>query len=62
VWDLNWRDQSPADWAEDGCSLVNRNLSQAEWNQFAGERPYQRTCPALPSGQGAPDDAHATRY
>jgi WD40 repeat protein len=45
VWDLNWWDRGPADWVEAGCGLVNRNLSQAEWNQFAGEREYHRTCP-----------------
>jgi WD40 repeat protein len=36
VWDLSWWDRGPADWVEAGCGLVNRNLSQAEWNQFAG--------------------------
>jgi WD40 repeat protein len=62
LWRLSWWDQPSTDWAEDGCRLVNRNLSQAEWDQFAGDRPYQRTCPALPPGQGAPDDAEATEY
>jgi WD40 repeat protein len=48
VWDLSWWDRPPADWAEAGCGLVNRNLTRAEWDQFAGDRPYQRTCPELP--------------
>ncbi|MGR6963467.1 nSTAND1 domain-containing NTPase [Geodermatophilus sp. URMC 61] len=62
LWDLRWWDRPAADWAQAGCRLVNRNLSQAEWNQFAGDRPYQRTCPRLPNGEGAPDDAPATKY
>ncbi|HYX96783.1 MAG TPA: WD40 repeat domain-containing protein, partial [Geodermatophilus sp.] len=62
VWDLSWWDRPPTDWVEAGCGLVNRNLSRAEWSQFAGERSYQRTCPELPKGEGAPDDAPATRY
>ncbi len=62
VWDLDWSDRSPADWAEDGCRLVNRNLSQIEWDQFVGDRPYEQTCPELPSGADAPADAPDTRY
>ncbi|MFN8456997.1 MAG: TIR domain-containing protein [Anaerolineae bacterium] len=30
------------------CQQVRRNLTAAEWLQFLGERPYRRTCPALP--------------
>jgi hypothetical protein len=59
---LDWWDRSPADWAEDGCRLVNRNLSQIEWDQFVGDRPYEQTCPELPSGADAPADAPAARY
>ncbi len=62
LWDLSWWKRPPAAWAEAGCRLVNRNLSQAEWEQFAGERPYQRTCPDLPAGKGAPDDAPGAEY
>ena len=62
VWNLSRWDRPPADWAEAGCGLVNRNLSRAEWNQLAGDQPYQRTCPELPPGEGAPDDAPATEY
>lgn len=29
------------------CKLANRNLSQAEWKQFAGDIPYQKTCKDL---------------
>ncbi|MEZ5072064.1 MAG: AAA family ATPase [Bacteroidales bacterium] len=34
--------------ADDFCSLLTRNLSQAEWNQYFGaEIPYRKTCPGL---------------
>ncbi|MBM4042141.1 MAG: hypothetical protein FJ290_26895 [Planctomycetes bacterium] len=37
------------------CTLVWRNLSMAEWRLYVGEGiPYQRTCPNLPPGAGAP--------
>jgi WD40 repeat protein len=61
-WDLNWWDRPPADWAETGCRLVNRNLTQAEWDQFAGDLPYERTCPDLPAGGDARDDAPDAQY
>jgi hypothetical protein len=50
------------DWVTVGCGLVNRNLSMAEWNQLLPGIPYERTCPALPPGQGAPADAPGTQY
>jgi WD40 repeat protein len=62
VWYLNGWDRPPADWAAAGCKLVNRNLSQDEWNQSAGDLPYQRTCPKLPLGEGAPKDAPTAQY
>jgi WD40 repeat protein/energy-coupling factor transporter ATP-binding protein EcfA2 len=49
-------------WVEYGCALVNRNLSMTEWNQFVQGRPYERTCPNLPSGDGAPANAPVSRY
>ncbi|MGR6966276.1 nSTAND1 domain-containing NTPase [Geodermatophilus sp. URMC 61] len=62
LWDLRWWTRPPSAWAEAGCRLVNRNLSGAEWDQLAGGLPYQRTCPALPPGGGAPADAPAAEY
>jgi WD40 repeat protein len=62
LWDLSWWDRPSSDWAEAGCRLVNRNLSKAEWDQLAGEHSYQRTCPTLPAGEGAPDDAPVAEY
>src|SRR5512144_534826 len=49
-------------WTSEACRLANRSLSRAEWDEFVGKRtPYVRTCPAFPSGQGAPPDAPAAR-
>jgi WD40 repeat protein len=62
LWDLRWWKRPAADWVENGCRIVNRNLSKAEWDQYAGDLPYQRTCPKLPPGGGAPDGAPAARY
>ena len=31
------------------CEQVARNLTQAEWQHFIGDEPYQATCPNPPS-------------
>src|SRR3712207_1185088 len=49
-------------WVTVGCKLVNRNLSMANWNQLLPGVSYERTCPNLPAGQGAPPDAPAAQY
>jgi WD40 repeat protein len=49
-------------WVASGCGLTRRNLSIDEWNQLLPGVPYERTCPDLPSGEGAPFDAPAARY
>jgi WD40 repeat protein len=37
------------------CNTVLRNLTLGEWHHFVGEEvPYERTCPSLPPGDGAP--------
>jgi WD40 repeat protein len=34
---------------DEACSRLSRNLTLAEWNQFAGfEEPYRKRCPKLP--------------
>jgi hypothetical protein len=50
------------DWVTVGCQLVNRNLSMDEWKQLLPDTPYERTCPDLSPGQGAPTGASAARY
>lgn len=49
-------------WVSAGCVQANRNLSLEEWNQLLGNTPYERTCPELPAGQGAPTDAPVAQY
>ena len=49
-------------WLAYGCKIVGRNFSSADWNQFVRGRPYERTCPDLPSGADAPIRAPAARY
>jgi WD40 repeat protein len=63
-WDQTTRLWNPdfTAWLASGCKLVNRNLSAAEWQQIAQNISYERTCPDLPGGQGAPTDAPAARY
>jgi len=46
-------------WADVACRLVHRNPSLTEWNDVAPDLPYERTCPNLPPGAGAPEDAKA---
>ncbi len=53
----NWGFSS---WAETGCGLINRNLTMDEWETLVPDLPYERTCPNLPSGIGAPPDAPAS--
>ena len=41
--------------AQKVCEKVGRNLSMDEWLLYVGEGiPYERTCPELPPGKGAP--------
>jgi WD40 repeat protein len=48
-----WRLWSAA--ADYLCTRVWRNLSMDEWRLYVGEGiPYERTCPELPPGAGAP--------
>ncbi|UCC61680.1 MAG: hypothetical protein JSV36_12850, partial [Anaerolineae bacterium] len=35
-------------WPVRACAIANRNLTPAEWWQYLGDEPYQRTCPDLP--------------
>ncbi len=55
LWDLSF-----ASWQARACRIANRNLTMNEWTRFVGsDIPYKRTCPDLPSGEGAPPDAPA---
>jgi len=53
LWDLRLES-----WIARACRVANRNLTQAEWEQFMGQGvSYACTCPNLPPGEGAPPDA-----
>lgn len=55
LWDVDFES-----WQARACRIANRNLTMEEWDQYMGtDTPYQRTCPDLPSGQGAPANAPA---
>jgi tetratricopeptide (TPR) repeat protein len=44
LWDLN-----PESWHARACRRANRDLTQAEWDEFIGSaKQYQPTCPDLP--------------
>jgi WD40 repeat protein len=57
LWNLGY-----TSWVNDGCKLVHRNLSLTEWNEFVSGRAYERTCPELLSGSGAPTNAPDAKY
>ncbi len=35
----------PADWIEHACRVAGRNLTETEWRDAFGDRPYRETCP-----------------
>jgi WD40 repeat protein len=39
LWDL-----SRESWMKRACDIANRNLSEAEWQQYLGDEPYRETC------------------
>lgn len=46
LWDIDL-----ASWRTRACTLANRNLSPADWEQLLGRTlPYEPTCPNLPPG------------
>lgn len=49
IWDMDIDN-----WMAKACKIVNRNLTQEEWQRYMGDAPYCRTCPDLPDGP-APD-------
>ncbi|GAA2333715.1 TIR domain-containing protein [Streptomyces kunmingensis] len=57
LWDRDF-----TDWVGASCRVVNRNLTAAEWRQYIPQKRYERTCPNLPAGQGAPPHAPAADY
>jgi len=54
LWDVD-----PNHWVTKACQTANRNLTIDEWKSYVGSSSYRRTCPGLPSGDGAPKNAPA---
>jgi WD40 repeat protein len=46
LWDVD-----EVSWVKLACAIANRNLTQAEWRQYLGSRPYGKTCPGFPEGK-----------
>jgi WD40 repeat protein len=46
LWEID-----PESWSEMACRIANRNLSQAEWQRYLGDIPYEATCRDLRSGK-----------
>jgi WD40 repeat protein len=42
------RAATEAGWQAQACTIANRNLTLAEWQQFFGSETYRKTCPDLP--------------
>ena len=38
-------DTDPAAWEEHACAVAGRNLTEQEWRDAFGDRPYRETCP-----------------
>jgi WD40 repeat protein len=50
------------EWERQVCSITNRNLTMAEWQNYVGAGiPYERTCPGLPAGDGAPSSSQPAK-
>ena len=41
---------SLAAWERQACLVAGRNLTESEWVQFVGDRPYESTCSDYPPG------------
>ena len=55
---VRFPDLDPTSWQSLACRTIGRNMAWAEWTQYVGpEVPYDCTCPDLPPGDGASQDA-----
>jgi WD40 repeat protein len=55
LWNVDVNVQS---WQTRACSIVNRNLTQKEWDLYIGKDvPYSCTCGGLLAGEGTPPHA-----
>jgi WD40 repeat protein/DNA-binding SARP family transcriptional activator len=42
-------DTRPQPWIDHACAVAGRNLTEDEWRDAFGDRPYHRTCPQYPA-------------
>jgi WD40 repeat protein/serine/threonine protein kinase len=56
-------DTDQASWQSAACSIVKRNFTLGEWQQFVGDKPYQKVCANFPVDSSVTQDeltrAHA---
>ena len=45
-WDMN-----PESWKAEACFLAGRNLTQAEWDRYLPDMPYEKTCEQWPADE-----------
>ena len=50
VWPALLLSHSLAAFSQDLCPRLSRNLTAAQWQQYAGGQPYHATCRGLSSG------------
>jgi WD40 repeat protein len=46
LWDVDF-----ASWQTRACAIVTRNLTQAEWKNYFGDKPYEKTCEGVEEGE-----------
>lgn len=51
---LSLWNSSTDSWNERACTVANRNLSPAEWNEVLPDVPYRPACPPVPEWAAAP--------
>jgi WD40 repeat protein len=42
----------PLSWLDRACYRAGRKLTQAEWQQYLGDKPYEQLCQVLPADAG----------
>ena len=46
LWDMD-----PEAWRARACTIAGRNLTQAEWDRYLPDVPYEVTCEQWPAGE-----------
>ncbi len=48
-------DTDPAAWEQHACAVAGRNLTENEWHDAFGDRPYRETCPHIVKPRTTPN-------